>query len=93
MPINKETILIVGAGPVGLTSALRLSQLGIRSIVIEKNKTIQSELRASTFHPPTIEMLDELGIAEVPHGIFNRHRRLWDVAEFIPSVHERLSQV
>ena len=64
MPPKKEPILIVGAGPVGLTSALRLSQLGIRSIVIEKNTTIQSELRASTFHPPTIEMLNELGIAE-----------------------------
>ena len=64
MPKGKEPILIIGGGPVGLTTALRLSQLGIRSTVIEKNKTIQSELRASTFHPPTIEMLEELGVAK-----------------------------
>jgi len=59
-----KPILIIGAGPVGLTTALRLSQLGIRSIILEKSKSIQNELRASTFHPPTIEMLDALGIAE-----------------------------
>jgi len=59
-----EPIVIIGAGPVGLITALRLSQLGMRSIVIEKNNAIQDELRASTFHPPTIEMLDELGIAK-----------------------------
>jgi len=59
-----EPIVIIGAGPVGLITALRLSQLGMRSIIIEKNNAIQDELRASTFHPPTIEMLDELGIAK-----------------------------
>ena len=62
--MSRKPIVIVGAGPVGLTTALRLSQLGIRSIILEKNKSIQNELRASTFHPPTIEMLDALGIAE-----------------------------
>ena len=59
-----KPIVIIGAGPVGLTTALRLSQLGIRSVILEKSKLIQNELRASTFHPPTIEMLDALGIAE-----------------------------
>jgi len=59
-----KPIVIIGAGPVGLTTALRLSQLGIRSIILEKNTLIQTELRASTFHPPTIEMLDQLGIAD-----------------------------
>ena len=59
-----EPIVIIGAGPVGLITALRLSQLGMRSTIIEKNNAIQDELRASTFHPPTIEMLDELGIAK-----------------------------
>ena len=59
-----KPIVIIGAGPVGLTTALRLSQLGMRSIILEKNTLIQRELRASTFHPPTVEMLDELGIAD-----------------------------
>jgi len=68
-------IVIIGAGPVGLIAALRLSQLGVRTIVLEKNKTPQSELRASTFHPPTIEMLDELGIADelISIGLKTKH--------------------
>ena len=73
--IKMEPIVIIGAGPVGLITALRLSQLGMRSIIIEKNKAIQDELRASTFHPPTIEMLDELGIAEelISIGLETKH--------------------
>ena len=59
-----EPIVIVGAGPVGLISAMRLSQLEIPSIIIEKNQIVQDELRASTFHPPTLEMLDVLGITK-----------------------------
>ena len=70
-----EPIVIIGAGPVGLITALRLSQLGMRSIIIEKNNAIQDELRASTFHPPTIEMLDELGIAKelISIGLKTKH--------------------
>ena len=70
-----EPIVIIGAGPVGLITALRLSQLGMRSIIIEKNNAIQDELRASTFHPPTIEMLDELGIAKelISMGLKTKH--------------------
>ena len=72
---NMEPIVIIGAGPVGLITALRLSQFGMRSIIIEKNKAIQDELRASTFHPPTIEMLDELGVAEelISIGLKTKH--------------------
>ena len=72
---NMEPIVIIGAGPVGLITALRLSQFGMRSIIIEKNKAIQDELRASTFHPPTIEMLDELGVAEelISVGLKTKH--------------------
>ena len=59
-----ERVAIVGAGPVGLVLALRLAMLGIRSIVLEAEADISEELRASTFHPPTLDMLAELGVAE-----------------------------
>ena len=39
-----EPIVIIGAGPVGLITALRLSQFGMRSIIIEKNKAIHELL-------------------------------------------------
>jgi 3-(3-hydroxy-phenyl)propionate hydroxylase len=55
-------VAIVGAGPVGLVLALRLAQLGVPSLVLEAEADISEELRASTFHPPTLDMLDELGV-------------------------------
>jgi 3-(3-hydroxy-phenyl)propionate hydroxylase len=56
-------IAIVGAGPVGLVLALRLGTLGVPSVVLEAEPDISEELRASTFHPPTLDMLDTLGLA------------------------------
>ena len=59
---NNRPVVVVGAGPVGLVLALRLERFGVPVIVLEKNPDIQNDLRASTFHPPTLEMLDEFGL-------------------------------
>jgi 3-(3-hydroxy-phenyl)propionate hydroxylase len=59
----ERRVAIVGAGPVGLVLALRLAGLGIPSVVLEAEADISEELRASTFHPPTLDMLDGLGLA------------------------------
>ncbi|NKC29347.1 FAD-dependent oxidoreductase [Falsiroseomonas selenitidurans] len=56
-------IAIVGAGPVGLVLALRLATLGLPSLVLEAEADISEALRASTFHPPSLDMLDTLGLA------------------------------
>ncbi len=55
-------VFIVGGGPVGLTAALVLGRSGISVTLIEAEAAVSDELRASTFHPPTLEMLDPLGI-------------------------------
>ena len=59
---DNRPVVIVGAGPVGLVMALRLGRFGVPVIVLEKNPDIQNDLRASTFHPPTLEMLDEFDL-------------------------------
>ena len=64
MENTPERVLIAGAGPVGLISALRLSQAGIPVIVLEKEDHLLDDPRAATTHPATLEMLDEIGIAE-----------------------------
>jgi 3-(3-hydroxy-phenyl)propionate hydroxylase len=63
MARHEAQIIIVGAGPVGLVTALRLHSLGIACTVVEAESTVADELRASTFHPPTLDMLDEYGLA------------------------------
>lgn len=57
-------VIIVGAGPVGMVAAAHLVQNGVRVAVFEKMSDLSSESRASTFHPPTLDMLDDLGFAE-----------------------------
>ena len=55
-------VLVVGAGPVGLTLAWRLARAGRQVRVFEADEGITSQLRASTFHPPTLDMLEDDGI-------------------------------
>jgi 2-polyprenyl-6-methoxyphenol hydroxylase-like FAD-dependent oxidoreductase len=50
-------VVIAGAGPVGLTAALVLGSRDIRVTLVEAEAMLSEELRASTFHPPTLDML------------------------------------
>lgn len=55
-------VLIVGGGPVGLTLAWRLARAGRPVTVLEAEAGIAAQLRASTFHPPTLDMLEADGV-------------------------------
>ena len=57
-------VIVCGAGPVGLTAALLLQKQGIPFLLIEAEEALSEDLRASTFHPPTLDMLASLGIAD-----------------------------
>ena len=85
----RRPVLIVGAGPVGLTVALGLARRDVPVIVIEQEPALTTDLRAGSFHPPTLEALATLGITErflkiglrVPRWQI-RDRRAGVVAEF-----------
>jgi 3-(3-hydroxy-phenyl)propionate hydroxylase len=66
-----DRILIVGAGPVGLTCAYSLALAGIPVTVLEREPDVPHDLRATTWHPPTLDFMDDLGVAE--HLIANGH--------------------
>ncbi len=61
---ENERVLIAGAGPVGLVAAAYLVNLGVPVTVIESGSQLAAESRASTFHPPTLDMLDRIGAAK-----------------------------
>lgn len=65
MTAATDPILIVGAGPVGLTLAWRLAQAGLPVQVFEAEPEIPAQLRASTFHPPTLDLFQPSGITDV----------------------------
>ncbi|WP_377298298.1 FAD-dependent oxidoreductase [Rhizobium sp. SGZ-381] len=64
MTLKKDRVLIVGAGPVGLVSACCLSRAGIPVTIVETSPDLPTDLRASTFHPPTLDMLDRFDISK-----------------------------
>jgi 3-(3-hydroxy-phenyl)propionate hydroxylase len=61
-------VLVVGGGPVGMTAAASLDQQGIPVVIVEAEPETPTDWRASTFHPPTLQLLAELGIAEQLHA-------------------------
>lgn len=62
--MDKNPVVVSGGGPVGLVAALSLAEKGIDVVVLETNAEIPSDLRAGTFHPPTVEMFDKLSIGQ-----------------------------
>jgi 3-(3-hydroxy-phenyl)propionate hydroxylase len=88
--IKLPSILIAGAGPVGLSLALALARRGLAVRVREAQPGLGSEARASTWHPPTLEMLREWGVADaiVAKGFRVDRLQYWEretrtrVAEF-----------
>jgi 3-(3-hydroxy-phenyl)propionate hydroxylase len=61
--MTEDRVIIAGAGPVGLVAAAELVRRAIPVLVLEAGSELSSESRASTFHPPTLDMLAELGVA------------------------------
>ena len=63
--MSEPQVIIAGAGPVGLVTALGLAQRGIQVLVLEKNSIeVPPQWRGSTIHPPTLAIFDELGLAD-----------------------------
>lgn len=56
-------VLIAGGGPVGLCLGYLLARKGVAVRVLEAEEAVAKDLRASTFHPPTLDLLAEFGIA------------------------------
>lgn len=61
---EKQPVIIVGAGPVGLSLAVALYHKRIPFVVYEASPYLSQEARASTFHPPTLEMFAEWGVID-----------------------------
>lgn len=58
----RSPVIIAGAGPVGCVLGLLLARARVPVLIVEKAPDLQEDLRASTFHPSTLDLLDTLGL-------------------------------
>jgi 3-(3-hydroxy-phenyl)propionate hydroxylase len=72
---GEPRVIVVGAGPVGCVAAAVLAQRGVSVLLLEAEPELPKELRASTFHPATLDLLDELAVTGelLERGLRARH--------------------
>jgi 3-(3-hydroxy-phenyl)propionate hydroxylase len=63
----RPKVIIAGAGPVGLLGALALAKQDIPVLVLEAEPGLTIDLRAGTYHPPSLEMMAPYGITDEMH--------------------------
>jgi 3-(3-hydroxy-phenyl)propionate hydroxylase len=60
----RHQVIIIGAGPVGMTLALDLAQRGVASVLLDDADRIGEGSRAICFAKRTLEIFDRLGVAD-----------------------------
>jgi len=61
---HKTSVIIVGAGPTGLSLAVQLLRYGIDFIILEKNEKTTHLSKAVVVQARTLEIFEELGLAD-----------------------------
>src|ERR1044071_2743875 len=87
---DNPRVLVVGAGPGGMVCALALHRRGVAVTVCEQEAAPVRGERAASIHPPTLALLDDLGVTQkiIPRGHVSPTYRFHDrvsnavVAEF-----------
>ncbi len=82
-PVSSPHLIVAGSGPVGVVAALLASQQGFRVTLLEEAAAVDTNPRAATTHPSTLEMIARLGIIDefIAAGLTARHFEFWDRVE------------
>ncbi len=86
MAAAPNSVIVVGAGPVGLCLALALAQQGVPVTLIEQlsdENFLDQVPRAGSNHPATLELFDRIGLYDKlePRGIVAPKFHYWDRQE------------
>ena len=77
---TETDVVIIGAGPTGLSLAIALQQAGIPHLLIDRLASGQNTSRAAVIHAHTLEALEPLGVADqlTARGLKLAHFRIRD---------------
>ena len=71
MTVETTGCCIAGGGPAGAMLALLLARRGVRVTLLEMHRDFDREFRGDTVHPSTLEILDQIGLADRVHELRN----------------------
>src|SRR6516162_11362762 len=74
---TQSEVVVVGAGPVGLWTALLLAEKGVEVTLIDRETKTTARSYACALHPATLRLLDRFGLAE---SVIERGRRVETIA-------------
>jgi len=67
--MDKQNVILVGAGPVGFLTALGLARQGIEVTVLDAEPQVVRSPRAAVYYHTTLSILKKLGLSEAAHAI------------------------
>ncbi len=78
-PTNSSEVLVVGAGPVGLTMACELARHGVPCRIVDENPGPTDQSRALGIQARTLEVFEDVGVVD---EVLARARKIHGVAAF-----------
>ncbi|OLZ58900.1 FAD-dependent oxidoreductase [Amycolatopsis keratiniphila] len=92
--MERTQCCVVGGGPAGMVLGLLLARAGVEVTVLEKHKDFFRDFRGDTVHPPTLMLLDELGLgdrfAELPSKRLEKMRMVFGDASIVAADFSRV---
>jgi 2-polyprenyl-6-methoxyphenol hydroxylase-like FAD-dependent oxidoreductase len=57
-------VIVIGAGPVGLTAAIELRRRGVDVLIVDKRDSVAPWAKAVGIQPRTLEIWDQVGVVD-----------------------------